>query len=63
MLKKYIAREPEVNVVSTGIKHGGSHEDTDPELGEVPDLEGYHRKEGVQDVRIGEDLSETSDVC
>ena len=40
---KYIAREPE---------------DTDPELGEVPDLEGYHQKEGVRDVKLGEDLSE-----
>ena len=29
-----------------------------PELGEVPDLEGYHQKEGVRDVKLGEDLSE-----
>ena len=37
---------------------GVIHQDTDPEQGEVPDLEGYHQKEGVQDVKLGEDLPE-----
>ena len=27
------------------------YQDTDPELGEVPELEGYHQKEGVCDVK------------
>ena len=57
MLKKYIAREPKVDVVHTSNKDdvtlgvaGVIYQDTDPELGEVPDLEGYHQKEGAQDV-------------
>ena len=65
MLKKYIVREPEVDVVHTSNKDdatiavaGVIYQDTDPELGEVPDLEGYHQKEGVRDVKLGEDLSE-----
>ena len=37
---------------------GVIYQDTDPELGEVPELEGYHQKEGVRDVKLGEDLSE-----
>ena len=54
-LKKYIAREPEVDVLHKSNKDdattavtGVVHQDTDPELGEVPDLE----------VKFGEDLSE-----
>ena len=54
VLKKYIAREPEVDVVHTGYKDNATiavagvvHQDTDPELGEVPDLE----------VKLGEDLA------
>ena len=31
---------------------------TDPELGKVQDLEGYHQKEGVQDEILDEDLPE-----
>ena len=65
MLKKYIVREPEVEVVHTINKDdativvaGVIYPDTDPELAEVPDLEGYHQKEGVRDVKLGEDLSE-----
>ena len=67
MLKKYIVREPEVEVVHTSNKDdatiavglaGVIYQDTDPELGEVPDLEGYHQKEGVLDVKLGENLSE-----
>ena len=34
------------------------YQDIDLKLGEVPDLEGYHQKEGVRDVKLGEDLSE-----
>ena len=56
MLKKYIiAREPEVNVVPTGIKDGTTltvagviHQGTDPELREVPDLESCHQNEGSE---------------
>ena len=65
MLKKYIAREPEVDVVHTSNKDdapiavaGVIYQETDPELGEVPDLDSYHQKEGVRDVKLGEDLSE-----
>ena len=56
MLTKYISREPEVDVVHTCTSNkddvtiavaGVIYQDTDPELGEVPDLEGYHQKEGV----------------
>ena len=55
MLKKYIAREPKVDVVHTSNKDdatiavaGVIYQDTDPQLGEVPGLEGYHQKEGVE---------------
>ena len=64
-MKKYIVREPEVEVVHTSKKDdaaiavaGVIYQDTDPELGEVPDLEGYSQREGVQDVKLGQDLSE-----
>ena len=57
MLKKYIAREPEVDAVHTSNKDDASiavalliYQDTDPELGKVPDLDVYHQKEGVRDV-------------
>ena len=65
MLKKYIAREPEMDVIHTSNKDdvtiavaGVIYQYTDLEMGEVPDLEGYHQKEGVRDVTLGEDLSE-----
>ena len=65
MLNKYIAREPEVNVAHTSNKDnvtiavaGVIHQDIEPELVEVPDLKGYHQKEVVGDVKLGEDLSE-----
>ena len=51
VLKKYIAREPEVDVVHTSNKDDATilvHQDTDPELVEVPDLQ----------VKLGADLSE-----
>ena len=38
-------------------------QDTDAELGEVPDLEGYHQKEGVCDVKLGDVYLKTRDVC
>ena len=56
MFMKYISREPDVvvNVVPTKMEDGGTvavasviHQDIDPELGEVPDLEGCRQKEGV----------------
>ena len=52
MLKKYISREPEGNVVTVDST------DPDPELGEVPDLEGYRQREGVRDVKLGDELPE-----
>ena len=65
MLKKYIVREPKVDMVHTSNKDdatiavaGVIYQDTGPELGEVPDLEGYYQKEGVRDVKLGEDLFE-----
>ena len=65
MLKKYIAREPEVDVVQAIYKDdatiavaGVIFQDTDLELGKVADLEGYHQKEGVRSVKLDEDLSE-----
>ena len=64
MLKKYIAIKSKVDVVHTSNKNdatitkaGVICQDTDPELVEVPDLECYHQKEGVRDVKLGEDLS------
>ena len=52
MLKKYIAREPEVDVIHTSNKDdvtiavaGVIYQDTDQKLGEVQDLEGYRQKE------------------
>ena len=65
MLKKYISREPEGNVVPVDDTDGATvavagviHQDVDPELGEVPDLEGYRQREGVRDVKLGDDLPE-----
>ena len=65
MLKKYISREPEGNVVTVDDTDGATvavagviHQDVDPELGEVPDLEGYRQREGVRDVKLGDELPE-----
>ena len=65
MLRKYISREPEGNVVTvdstdgaTIAEAGVTHQDVDPELGEVPDLEGYRQREGVRDVKLGDELPE-----
>ena len=63
MLKKYIAREPnaEVYVVSTSSEDGATvaadgmiHQDSDPELLS----KGYHQREVVLDVKLGEELAE-----
>ena len=63
MLKKYISREPEGNVVPVDDTDGATvavagviHLEVDPELGEVPDLEGYRQREEVRDV--GDELPE-----
>ena len=63
MLKKYIAGEPEVEVVHTSDKDdatiavaGVIYQDTDPELNEVQ--HSYHQKEEVLDVKLGDNLSE-----
>ena len=63
ILKKYIATEPEVDVVLKGDKDdatlavaGVIHKDT--ELGEAQDLDCYHQKEGVREFKLGEDLPE-----
>ena len=65
MSNKYIAREPEVDVVHTINKNDLTvaeviYQHTDPELGEVPDIQGYHQKEGFCEVKlhVGDDLSE-----
>ena len=70
MLKKHISREPEGNVVpvdstddATVPVAGVIHQDIDPELGEVPDLEGYRQREGVHDVKLGDELPIINDVC
>ena len=64
MLKKYIAREPDahMNVVPTSDEDGATaavaiviHQDTEPELGEVPYMEGYRQGKWIQDVTLGED--------
>ena len=65
MLKKYISREPEGKVVpvddiggATVAVAGVIHQDVNPELGEVPDLDGYRQREGVCDVKLGDELPE-----
>ena len=63
MLKKYISREPEGNGVPVDDTDGVTvavagviHQDVDPELEEVPDLEGYRQREGVLDIKLGDEL-------
>ena len=64
-LKNYIAREPgtEVSVIPTSDEDGTTlvlasviHQNTDPELGELPDFECYDHSEQIRDVKLGEDL-------
>ena len=62
MLKKYISREPEENVEPVDDTDGATvavadviHQDVNPELGEVPDLQGYHQREGVRDMKLGDE--------
>ena len=68
ILKKYISREPEGNVVPVGCTDGAAlagaiviHQDLHPELGEFSDLEDYRWREGVGDPKLGDELPE--DVC
>ena len=65
MLKKDISREPDIdgnmvhvdNTDGTTIAVAGViHQDIDPELGEIPDLDGYRQREGIRDVKLGEEL-------
>ena len=65
MLKKYISREPDGNVVPVDVTDGTTlavagviHQDVGPELVEVPDLEGYRQREGVCDMKLGDELPE-----
>ena len=65
MSKKYIFREPEGNVVPVDSLVGATiavagviHQEVDQELGEVLDLEGYCQREGVCDIKLGEELPE-----
>ena len=65
MLKQYISREPEGKVVpvddtdgTTVAVAGVIHQDIAPELGEVPDWEGYRQREGVRDSKLGDELPE-----
>ena len=65
MLEKYYSREPEGNMVAIDATDGTTiavagviHQDLDPELGEVPDLEGCPQREGVRDVKLGDEVSE-----
>ena len=37
---------------------GVIHQDVNPELGEVPDLKGYRQREGVCNVKLGDELQE-----
>ena len=55
MLKKYIARKPEADMVLTSNKEdaiiavaGLIYQDIDPEMGEVPDLVAFIRKKGFE---------------
>ena len=41
---------------------GVIHQDVDPELGEVPDLEGYRQREGVRDMKLMS-CPRINDVC
>ena len=63
MLKKYISREPDVNVHMESVDStdadtvaiaGVIHQDVNLELGEGPDLEGYCQGEGFHDVKLGD---------
>ena len=65
MFKKYISREPEGNVVPVDDTDSATiavasviQEDIHPELGEVHDLDGYGQREGVHDVKLGDELPE-----
>ena len=62
VLKKYIASEPKVDVVQVTrmmqpciAVAGVIYQNTDQEIGEVLGLDGYYQKEGVRDIKLGED--------
>ena len=64
MLKKYISREPEGNVVPADSTDGATvavagviHQNVNPKMGEVPGPEGG-RQEGTQDAKSGGELPE-----
>ena len=57
MLKKYFAREPKVVVVPTSNKDV-IYRNTDPEVGEVPDLDGYCQRYFFQRRLVGQDIHE-----
>ena len=64
MLKKYISREPEGNVVPVDATDGATvavagviHQDVNPKMGKVQDPEGGH-PEGTQEAKSGGELLE-----
>ena len=64
MLKKYISRESEGNVVPVDATDGATvavagviHKDVNPKMGKVPDPEGGHQ-EGTQEAKSGGELLE-----
>ena len=70
MLKKYIAREPKVDLVHTSNKDDATiavatviYQDTDPELGKVPELDGYHQKEGFEMLNKVKICLKTGNIC
>ena len=72
MLKKYISREPDAegNVVPADDSDGTTiavagviHQDVNPELGEVPDMEGYRKGELVHDLKLGDEFTRRSTTC
>ena len=63
MLKKYISREPEGNVVPVDDTHGATvtvagvvHKDVDPEPRKAPNPEGDRQREGTEDFKPEEDV-------
>ena len=53
MLRQNIAKDDAITAVARVI-----YQETHAELGEVPDLEDYHQKEGDWDIKLGDNLSE-----
>ena len=59
-LKKYSLECQRMKWYMSLAVAGVIDQDTDPEMGEVPDLERYCQRDVVRDVKLGEDLSKTS---